>query len=75
AAMTEARRLALVAKRMRFVHARADRAARVVLIELALAKDGGLVVEPPFVEQDAHRRATPELSRLLDGVADGPPDE
>jgi tRNA1Val (adenine37-N6)-methyltransferase len=65
--MTAARQLGLVAKRLRLVHGRPDRPARVALLEFARAKDGGLVVEPAFVEFDAENRALPELSRLLDG--------
>lgn len=65
--MSEARELGLVPKRMRFVHGRADRPARVALLELALAKDGGLVVEPALVEFDGDNRPLPELSRVLAG--------
>jgi len=66
-AMARARRLGLVPKRLRFVHGRPDRPARVALLEFALAKDGGLVVQPPLVEFDAENQAAPELSRLLAG--------
>jgi tRNA1Val (adenine37-N6)-methyltransferase len=64
--MTAARKLGLVPKRLRLVHGRPDRPARVALVEFARAKDGGLVVEPALIEFDAHNRPSPELSRLLD---------
>ena len=53
----------LVAKRLRFVHAREDQPARLTLIELRAARPGGLVVEPPLVEWLGRRRS-PELLRL-----------
>jgi tRNA1Val (adenine37-N6)-methyltransferase len=62
---TLAGRSGLVPKRVRFVHGKADRPARVALVELARAKPGGLVVSPPLVEVDAEGRPTPELSALL----------
>ncbi len=40
----------LEAKRLRFVHARPDLAARVVLVEAKAAKAGGLVVLPPWFD-------------------------
>ncbi len=40
------------AKRAVFVHARADKPARIVLVEAQLAKPGGLVVEPPWFDDD-----------------------
>jgi tRNA1Val (adenine37-N6)-methyltransferase len=57
----------LVAKRLRFVHARADAPARLALVELRLAKPGGLVVEPPLVEWQSGRARTPELVRIVRG--------
>jgi tRNA1Val (adenine37-N6)-methyltransferase len=65
--MTQARDLALVPKRLRFVHGRPGRPARIALLELALARDGGLVVEPALVEFDDDQQPLPELSRLLAG--------
>ena len=53
----------LVAKRLRLVHAREDKPARLALIELRAAKPGGLVVEPPLIEWLGRRRS-PELLRL-----------
>lgn len=57
----------LVPKRLRFVHARADTPARLALVELRLAKPGGLVVEPPLVEWQSGRARTPELARIVRG--------
>jgi len=65
--MSEARELGLVPKRLRFVHGRAERPARVALLELAFAKDGGLIVEPALVEFDDDNRPLPELSLILAG--------
>jgi tRNA1Val (adenine37-N6)-methyltransferase len=62
-----ARDARLVPKRLRFVHARADAPARLVLAELRLAKPGGLVVEPPLVEWRRGRTRTPELARIVRG--------
>ena len=42
----------LEAKRLRFVHARAARASRVVLVEAKAAKAGGLLVLPPWLDVD-----------------------
>jgi tRNA1Val (adenine37-N6)-methyltransferase len=55
--------VSLVPKRLRFVHARDDAPARLVLVELRAARPGGLVVEPPLVEWIGKKRS-PELSRL-----------
>ncbi len=57
----------LVPKRLRFVHARADAPARLALVELRLAKPGGLVVEPPLVEWQGGRARSPELARIVRG--------
>jgi tRNA1Val (adenine37-N6)-methyltransferase len=46
----ELRRRGLEPKRVRFVHAKAKANARVVLVECASGKPGGLVVEPPLFE-------------------------
>jgi tRNA1(Val) A37 N6-methylase TrmN6 len=58
---------ALVPKRLRFVHATSDRPARIVLVELRLAKPGGLVVLPPLVEWAAPRRRSLELEHVVAG--------
>jgi tRNA1(Val) A37 N6-methylase TrmN6 len=55
----------LVPKRLRFVHGKADRPARVALVELSRAKPGGLVVAPPLVEVGADGKPTPELAAIL----------
>jgi tRNA1Val (adenine37-N6)-methyltransferase len=60
----EARRFGLEPKRLRLVHGREDRPARIALVELVHGKPGGLVVEPPLVEMDASGRPTPALARL-----------
>jgi len=57
----------LVPKRLRFVHASATRAARVVLVELRLAKPGGLVIEPPLVEWSKPGRRSKELENVVAG--------
>jgi len=53
----------LVPKRLRFVHAREDKPARLALLELRAARPGGLVVEPPLIEWLGRRRS-PELLRI-----------
>jgi tRNA1Val (adenine37-N6)-methyltransferase len=58
------RQVGLEPKRMRLVHGRSDRPARIALIELLRAKPGGLVVEPPLVETKSGHR-TEELEALL----------
>jgi tRNA1(Val) A37 N6-methylase TrmN6 len=62
-----ARLARLVPKRLRFVHARADAPARLALVELRIAKPGGLAVEPPLVEWQTARVRTPELARIVRG--------
>jgi tRNA1Val (adenine37-N6)-methyltransferase len=47
----ELRKRGLEPKRARFVHAKASHPARIVLVECAAGKTGGLVVEPPLVEK------------------------
>jgi tRNA1Val (adenine37-N6)-methyltransferase len=66
--LQQAERVGLVAKRLRFVHARVDQPARLVLIELRAARAGGLSVEPPLVEWIGGKRS-PELARLSAGRA------
>jgi tRNA1Val (adenine37-N6)-methyltransferase len=62
---TLARQTGLEPKRLRFVHGRPDRPARIALVELSRANAGGLVVQPPLVETLGNGRATPELTALL----------
>lgn len=57
----------LVPKRLRFIHATTERPARVALVELRLAKPGGLVVLPPLVEWSAPRRRSGELELVVAG--------
>jgi tRNA1(Val) A37 N6-methylase TrmN6 len=59
-----ARTVGLEPKRLRFVHGKVERPARVALVELARAKAGGLVVDTPLVEIGPDGLATPELARL-----------
>jgi tRNA1(Val) A37 N6-methylase TrmN6 len=63
--MTRAREVGLEPKRLRFVHGKTDRPARVALVELALAKSGGLVVETPLIETGSDGRPTEEMARLV----------
>jgi len=57
----------LVPKRLRFVHARAELPARLALVELCIAKPGGLRVEAPLVEWQSARVRTAELARIVAG--------
>jgi tRNA1Val (adenine37-N6)-methyltransferase len=59
----QAKQVGLVAKRMRFVHAREDEPARLALVELRAARPGGLVVEAPLFEWVGRRRSA-ELVRI-----------
>jgi tRNA1(Val) A37 N6-methylase TrmN6 len=63
--LTLARSANLEAKRLRFVHGKADRPARIALVEFALAKAGGLVVEMPLIETAANGRPTDEMATLV----------
>ncbi len=65
ALLTLARSYGLEPKRLRFVHGKVDRPARVVLAELAHARRGGLSVMPPLVETDESGRPTAEIAALL----------
>jgi tRNA1Val (adenine37-N6)-methyltransferase len=60
-----ARAAGLEPKRLRFVHGKAERPARVALVELAPAKPGGLVVETPLIETGPDGRPTAEIAQLL----------
>jgi tRNA1Val (adenine37-N6)-methyltransferase len=63
--MVKSRGVGLEPKRLRFVHGKADRPARIVLIELAFGKPGGLVVETPLIETGDEGRPAEEVARLL----------
>jgi tRNA1Val (adenine37-N6)-methyltransferase len=52
-------------KRLRFVHGKIDRPARIALVELAFAKAGGLAVEMPLIETGSDGRPTLEMAELL----------
>jgi tRNA1Val (adenine37-N6)-methyltransferase len=54
----------LHAKRLRFVHATPEVAARVALVEAVAGKPGGLSVTPPLIERGL-RGYTPEMEALL----------
>jgi tRNA1Val (adenine37-N6)-methyltransferase len=61
----------LVPKRLRLVHPFVDRPARVALVELRIARPGGLVVEPPLIEWERPGVPSPELTLLSSGkIAD-----
>jgi tRNA1Val (adenine37-N6)-methyltransferase len=62
---TLGRQVGLEPKRLRFVHGKADRPARIALIEFAFAKAGGLVVETPLIETGLDGRPTDEVARLV----------
>jgi tRNA1Val (adenine37-N6)-methyltransferase len=62
----------LVPKRLRLVHPRASAPARLALVELRIAKPGGLVVDPPLVEWVLNARSR-ELKSLLSGAFGGGP--
>jgi tRNA1(Val) A37 N6-methylase TrmN6 len=49
------------AKRIRFVHARADRTASILLVEAVRAGGPGVSVEPPLFVEDASGRTTRDL--------------
>jgi tRNA1(Val) A37 N6-methylase TrmN6 len=57
----------LVPKRLQLVHPRGGAPARLALIELRIAKPGGLAVEPPLVEWQSGRVRSPELTRIVRG--------
>lgn len=61
-----ARLCGLVPKRLRLVHARAGHPARLALVELRIARPGGLVVEPPLIEWDGRARSR-EVAAIVAG--------
>jgi tRNA1(Val) A37 N6-methylase TrmN6 len=67
--LTKAEERGLVAKRIRLVHPKQDAPARIALVELKLAKPGGLVLEPPLYEWSAVGRRSSQLSRIISGRA------
>jgi tRNA1Val (adenine37-N6)-methyltransferase len=62
---TLARQSGLEPKRLRFVHGRAERPARIALVERVPAKPGGLVVAPPLIDVGDNGKPTAELAALL----------
>jgi tRNA1Val (adenine37-N6)-methyltransferase len=66
--LSESKRVHLVPKRLRLVHADSGSAARVALLELRRAKPGGLIILPPLFEWDAKGVRSVELRRLLSGA-------
>jgi tRNA1Val (adenine37-N6)-methyltransferase len=52
-----AAKVGLVPKRLRLVHAKSDRPARLGLVELRAARPGGLVIEPALIEWIGQKRA------------------
>ena len=68
--LAAAARVGLVPKRLRLVHARATEPARLALIELRVARPGGLVIEPPLVEWLGRRRAPEVLALSGDPASD-----
>ncbi len=62
-----ARRTGLVAKRLQFVHPFERAPARLALLELKRAKEGGLAVEPPIVEWAARGVRTALLADITEG--------
>jgi tRNA1Val (adenine37-N6)-methyltransferase len=63
--MMLSRALGLEPKRLRLVHAKPKRPARVALVQLSTGKTGGLTVVPPLVEMSEDGRRTPEVIELL----------
>jgi tRNA1Val (adenine37-N6)-methyltransferase len=63
--MALARDAGLEPKRVRFVHGKTNRPARVALIELAFAKAGGLVVDTPLIETGSDGKLSDEVARLV----------
>lgn len=62
--LARARAMRLVPKRLRLVHSFVERPARLALVELRLARPGGLVVEPPLVEWERAGVCSAELTAL-----------
>lgn len=62
-----ARDARLLPKRLRLVHATHAEPARLALVELRIAKPGGLIVEPPLIEWQSPRVRSAELARIVAG--------
>ncbi len=58
------RRYRLEPKRLRLVHAKANRPARLSLIEAMLDVNPGLIVDPPLIVKDAEGNDTEEVKRI-----------
>ena len=58
------RRYRLEPKRLRMVHANAERPARLALIEAMLDVNPGLIVEPPLIVKDGEGNDTEEVKRI-----------
>jgi tRNA1(Val) A37 N6-methylase TrmN6 len=65
ALLAQAAAVQLVPKRLRLVHAAAESTARLALIELRLARPGGLIVLPPLYEWTTPGVRSPELAALI----------
>jgi tRNA1Val (adenine37-N6)-methyltransferase len=63
--LAAAARERLVPKRLRFVHPFRERAARLALLELRLARSGGLVIEAPLVEWEQPGVPTADAAQLM----------
>jgi tRNA1Val (adenine37-N6)-methyltransferase len=68
--LSRAEQAGLVPKRLRFVHARENEPARLVLVELRAARPGGMIVEPPLIEWVGRRRSAELLGLSADRAAD-----
>ncbi len=66
ALFTELLLVGLHPKRLRFVHAKDNRAARIVLVDARPGRPGGIIVEPSFIERHA-AHDTAALKALLRG--------
>jgi tRNA1Val (adenine37-N6)-methyltransferase len=64
--LTALRARGLEPKRLRPVHGRPTDKARVVLVECAAGKPGGLVLEPPLVETNADGSRSATIATLLE---------
>jgi len=59
----------LVAKRLRWLHPRADAPANAFFVEALAARPGGLTVDPPWLVRGEGEAYTPEVHAILRGVA------
>lgn len=58
----------LIAKRLRWLHARANTPAQVCFVEAQAARPGGLIIEPPWFVRGEHQEYTSEMRTLLWGT-------